>query len=86
LVILSSLPADLYNYQQIDTRHCVAALLISFITFVLTQCPINSNKRQKKIEQGIESLAKQIDSLKQVIQSMPTRQEQPPKQDTATNK
>ena len=64
----------------------IAALLISSLSLVLTQCPIQNKLVQTKIEQELKSVAMQLDSLKQVLRNNQLKQSQQQKVDTATNK
>lgn len=72
--------------RNIKNGNIVASLLISAVAVILTQCPINNKKQHQKIEQGIESLAKQLDSLKQELRNMPKHSDSKKEKDTATNK
>jgi hypothetical protein len=64
----------------------VAALCISSLSLILSQCPIGSNTKQQKIEEGIQSIAKELDSLKKSLQQSSLQQSRKLEKDTATNK
>ena len=72
--------------RNIKNGNIIAALLISSMTLILTQCPIGSTKQQEKIEQGMKSIATQLDSLKQALRNIPKQTEQRIALDTATQK
>jgi hypothetical protein len=71
--------------RVIANGNTIAALLISSLSLVLTQCPKGSSKGQQKIEQGLESVARGLDSLKQVLHNNQVHQQKPITLDTATN-
>ena len=72
--------------RLIKNGNIMAALLISTLSLVLSQFPIGNKKRQQKIEQGIESLAKQLDSLKQELHNTPKQLPNNTTQRTASDK
>ncbi len=62
--------------RNIKNGNLIAAIIISLTTVILTQLPTHNSRQQKKLEQGIESLAKELDSIKQLLprrQALPTR-------------
>jgi hypothetical protein len=72
--------------RLVKNGNIIAALLISAVSLILTQCPKDSAKRQEKIEQGLQSVATQLDSLKQVLRNNQTQLMSKSAQDTATSK
>jgi len=72
--------------RYIKNGNVIAALLISSLSLVLSQCPISSNKEMKKIEEGQQSLATELDSIKQALRNIPPHQAKPLMLDTATSK
>lgn len=72
--------------RVIKNGNIIAALLISALSLVLTQCPKDNSKEQQRIEQGLQSIVKELDSLKKVLPQSPQQKAMKPSQDTATNK
>lgn len=72
--------------RNIKNGNLIAVIIISLTTVILTQIPTRNSKQQKKIEQGIESLAKELDSLKQELHILRELKNIRQLQDTATNK
>jgi hypothetical protein len=72
--------------RNIKNGNIVAVVLISLMTLILTQCPISNKQKQSKTEEDIQSLAKEIDSLKQVLQNTQQLQKNRLIKDTATDK
>jgi len=72
--------------RNIRNGNIIAVVLISLLTLVLTQSPISNKQRRTMTEQDILSLAKQLDSIKQVLQSKQQPQKSKLIKDTATSK
>ncbi|MFN8290759.1 MAG: hypothetical protein U0U70_10910 [Chitinophagaceae bacterium] len=72
--------------RNIRNGNIVAALIVSVTALILTQCPIGLKKRQQKIEEGIQSIARELDSLKKVLQQPQIQSKTQVTKDTATNK
>jgi hypothetical protein len=72
--------------RSIRNGNIIAAVLISLMTLILTQCPIGNSKQQEKIEHGIQSIAAELDSLKQILENHQSQSKKTVVQDTATSK
>lgn len=72
--------------RNIKNGNLIAAIIISVTTVILTQLPTRSSKQQKKLEEGIESIAKELDSLKQELHTLQIQPNRRQVTDTATSK
>ncbi len=70
----------------IKNGNVIAALLLNVVTIVLSRCSKEDNTKQQKIEEGIQLVSKELDSLKQVLRNIPIPPMPKPKEDTATKK
>jgi len=74
------------NDRRIKNVGILATLSVSLLTLILTQCPKQKEQEQKRIEEGIQSVSKKLDSLLQGLPQSKPDTKTLPKGDTAIKK